>query len=388
MTLLLLLACTGTSDDGPTYTNEDSDPYVPWPDSGIDGTDEDGDGWSVEDGDCDDDDIYAHPGWEESDQEGNHEDGKDNDCDGTIDETFRGLVVLQAGRMDQGIASRIVLVDNFGETEDEVLFDDMSIQTIQLQDMSGAWYDFTYELAPGAFDGWAVVGQDRETRARLLCEISPEGGVTELVDFSDPEVYPGSAWGIDVHPDGYYVVASLGQLYKVDPSGEVTTIAEFLDDEENYLMLAFDVTVDPKTGEIAVFGYYGGAAIVTPDSWEVEWVIQPDFDNIEHNMWSATSWDTRGGFYAGGQDAEGWAVFRLNETNGEWVRKASFDSSWTPHDLTIDTVYGEYYMSAYGGQYPVVWELDAETGENPSQFFASPHSGTYFLDLWDLYTRY
>jgi len=386
--LLLVLACTN-GDDGPTYTDLDSDPYVPWPDSGEEGTDEDGDGWSVEDGDCDDDDIYAHPGWEESDQEGNHTDGKDNDCDGTIDETFRGLTVLQQGRYDLGTPSRIVLVDNFGETDEEVIFSDLEVQPIQFQDSSGKWFNFTYEMADGVFDGWAVLGEERSSHGRLMVEVSPSGEVTQLVDFSNAELYPGGAWGVSDHPDGYYLVAGLTALYRVSPSGEVDTVATFLaEDGETALMLAFEVAVDEITGQIGVFGYYGGAALVDPESFEVTWVIQPDFDNITHNMWSASHWDTRGGFYAGGQDGDGWKVFRLNETNGEWVEKAVFDESWEPHAMSIDTVYGEYFMSAYGGQYPVVWELDAETGENPSQFFASPHSGTYFLDMWDLTTRY
>ncbi len=252
--LLLLMACNGDTD--PIYEELDSDPYVPWPDSGDDGTDEDGDGWSVEEGDCDDDDIYIHPGWEESDQEGNHTDGKDNDCDGTIDETFRGLVVLQQGRWDLGTSSRIVLVDSFGETEEEVEFLDLNVQPIQFQDNSGKWYDFTFELAPGVFDGWAVLGEDRTTHGRLMVEVSETGEVSQLVDFSDAEAYPGGAWGIDVHPDGYYLVAGLTVLYKVDPSGQVETVAEFLDtDGVSPLLLAFEVGVDNITGNIAVFGY-------------------------------------------------------------------------------------------------------------------------------------
>jgi N-acetylmuramoyl-L-alanine amidase len=46
------------------------------------GTDADGDGWSVQAGDCDDDDIWVYPGADECAC-----DHKDNDCDGLVDET-------------------------------------------------------------------------------------------------------------------------------------------------------------------------------------------------------------------------------------------------------------------------------------------------------------
>lgn len=42
--------------------------------------DADGDGWSVEAGDCNDNDPMTHPGADE------HPDGMDNDCDGEVDE--------------------------------------------------------------------------------------------------------------------------------------------------------------------------------------------------------------------------------------------------------------------------------------------------------------
>jgi hypothetical protein len=43
-------------------------------------------------------------------------------------------------------------------------------------------------------------------------------------------------------------------------------------------------------------------------------------------------------------------------------------------------------MSTKGAQDPTVWRLDVENGTNPDKFFSSPNGGTYFLDVWDLYT--
>lgn len=42
--------------------------------------DADGDGWTVGDGDCDDNDPHTYPGAFE------HQDGKDNDCNGMVDD--------------------------------------------------------------------------------------------------------------------------------------------------------------------------------------------------------------------------------------------------------------------------------------------------------------
>ncbi|MBK7760621.1 MAG: putative metal-binding motif-containing protein [Deltaproteobacteria bacterium] len=122
---LLLVACGDKPDDGPIYNGETGDTYVPWPDDTAAGTDEDGDGFTVEDGDCDDADVYVNPGWPENEAEGNAADGKDNDCDGYVDESFRGLVVLQQGDGDD--PARIVGVDDFGDTDWEVLLDDATL---------------------------------------------------------------------------------------------------------------------------------------------------------------------------------------------------------------------------------------------------------------------
>ena len=52
------------------------------------GTDEDGDGFTVEEGDCDDTDPWTNPA--RSEEAG---DGIDNDCDGRVDEKWSGITV-------------------------------------------------------------------------------------------------------------------------------------------------------------------------------------------------------------------------------------------------------------------------------------------------------
>ncbi len=87
--LLVSLGCPESGnhddDDDDTTGDDDSasmddDDSAGDDDDSVTNDDIDGDGWSVEDGDCDDADMVANPGV------GEICDGKDNDCDGEVDE--------------------------------------------------------------------------------------------------------------------------------------------------------------------------------------------------------------------------------------------------------------------------------------------------------------
>ena len=381
------LACTSNDDGTPITPIDTGDTYIEWPDdTGDTGTDEDTDGWSVEEGDCDDSDPLVHPGWEESDQAENHTDGKDNDCDGQIDETFRGLVVLQQGRYDQGTPARIVKVNSFGEQTQEILISDPAVQPWWYTDMAGLQQYFSFTMTPQVDgEGWVVVGCDYTANdVFVIFEISATGEARTLATME------GYAFGIATHPDGYYLVSTFSGLVKVEPTtGEQTEIATFIDADENQLLASFDVAVDQVTGLIAVFGYYGGFATLDPETFELTYHKQLDPEiPVEQQNWAGAHWDSRDAWFTGGVDADGYAMFRWNDSTSDWDRKASFNASWTPKSMTIDTVYGEYYMSTKGAQDPTVWRLDIENGTNPDKFFSSPNGGTYFLDVWDLYTVY
>ena len=104
MLLVLLLAggCQDSDDDttGDDDTSGDDDTV------GDDDTapvDEDGDGWTVEDGDCDDADPDVHPGVDDVC------DGLDNDCDGTVDNTCVTDSFVQEANRDVDI---LWVVDN------------------------------------------------------------------------------------------------------------------------------------------------------------------------------------------------------------------------------------------------------------------------------------
>src|SRR5687768_14865806 len=95
--LVLLVACTSpdpgdtddTSDTDDTGDTADSDSGDTADTSDTDtGTDADGDGWSVERGDCNDDEVWVNPGHTD------RADDLDNDCDGLVDERFDAVVAL------------------------------------------------------------------------------------------------------------------------------------------------------------------------------------------------------------------------------------------------------------------------------------------------------
>lgn len=371
LTLLLGLAACTDADTGPIYKGESGDTYVPWPDdTGETGTDADGDGWSVEAGDCDDDDIYANPGWEEGEAEGNHADGIDNDCDGRVDEAFRGLIVVQQG--DGTSPARIVATDSFGETDWEVELDDPNL--------------IPYFLSEGVDGGWVIgtLGSHDATSevTSAVYAVDEQGGTTLLWDFSDAEVYEWGMWGLATHPGGYYAVATGDAVQALEPDGSALTPLASWDPEAE--LYTFDVALDPSTGDLGVFGYLGGFAILRADG-AVETLQTYDPNNVEYVLLSGLYRD-EDGWYAGGEGTDGWHIYRFNLETAQWVDRVSFNEDWTPHFITVDAINGGFFVSTTDATYPVVWRLSEEDG-SASRFFLSPYED-YDFQLWELYTRY
>ncbi len=74
-TVMITIEADGTNDDDDDVDDDvDDDPVTE--------DDQDGDGYTIEDGDCNDNDWYTYPGADE------YCDGEDNDCDGEADEDY------------------------------------------------------------------------------------------------------------------------------------------------------------------------------------------------------------------------------------------------------------------------------------------------------------
>ncbi len=358
LTLALMAACSG--DDPAHFDSEpwDTDTYVPWPDdTGATGTDNDDDGWTVEDGDCDDADIYVNPARDEDPT-----DGKDNDCDGRIDELFSGVAMVMLAA--DGSNHRVELIDALGRKTHSVDIDDPAL--------------VPFFFSPGASGtGWAIV----DLGALSLVEVAPDGTTTLLAEW--PEAELGLVYGLATHPDGYYLVTLGNELVRVDGDGTTTSLATWDGEAE---MLSLDIAIDVETGAIAVFGLLGGFGILDPDgTWTLE--ALGNFEEPEFVMYSGVHRDN-GGWYAGGQDIDGWGIFKWSLEQGTWVRKATWtQDDWSPHFMTIDGDSGDFYMTTEGGQYPYVWRILADGTETGTYY---PEAGTHQPDvsIWDLYTLY
>jgi hypothetical protein len=383
-TLLLLAGCgdkdgyTGSSggvtDDGGTGDTG-------WPDDGDDeGTDEDGDGWTVEEGDCDDDDIYVNPARDEDTS-----DGKDNDCDGRTDEDFSGVAVIQIWY--DGGPHTIHRIDTLGNIS----------STLEV-DNDGQSYPIF--LTEGVDGGYAAL--DWGTYA--VVEIGDDGSVTTLSEFAD-DLKDGNIVyfaGITTHPDGYYLVGCGNALYAVESGSGARTLLAAWDYKTE--LFVYDLAPDPATGEVALFGYFGGFAIWDGQALDIR--APGGTDNPATAYLSAGAHLDGGGWYAMGASAEGYQVFELDEGAAQtvmdaydagvdldkppeiWVPQATWEGQWQPAFFTVDGDSGDYYISANAASYPTVWRIGASSGSQDLFYESEDVGSTNVTEMWDMFTLY
>ncbi|MFN7146034.1 MAG: putative metal-binding motif-containing protein [Myxococcota bacterium] len=322
----------------------------------------DDDGFTPEQGDCDDDDMRVSPARDEED-----EDGKDNDCDGRTDEAWSGFSV---GRVDADGAGSIVILDKVGDADDEVSLSDGCYPV---------WLDHHGE-------GWVVSDGAANVHA-----VAPDGTCTLLADFSDTEVYEYGVWGIATQVDGTVLAATIGTLEGIAADGTVTTLAEWVVDLEDvalHELAAAAVAVDPATGEVGLFDYFGGFA-----TWSAGAGLtihrKGDYEAPTLYTTSGAHRDG-GGWYTQGIDATtgGYGIYRFDLDAGDWVLEEEWaaDSDWSPFQVAIDGDSGDWYVTAnVSGVYPTVFRV-VESSGYAARFYTIELDGGQFYGIATNYT--
>jgi len=386
--LPLILACTQShefvaSDKGETDADADSDSDTDTDtDSDTDSdVDADGDGFTVEDGDCDDGDIAVNPGREEDPS-----DGKDNDCDGRIDEKWSGMTV---GLQSESGRSSLLVYDTVGRVEEEIKLDDGCIPYSLDHGIDGGWVAVTY---PEYINISAMAPAPPESAD--VVEIDEEGHCTVLASFDDESYWWGPPIrGVRAHPDGYYVVAGPGALYRVDRDGTMTELASWgwdYTDEKLFDLYAMDLSVDLLTGEVGIVDLLGGFATWSEGDglvfrkkaditggWENwDWLVGVAGTKMDSGGWWSLQVDYETGEYA---------LYRFNEDTGDWVSRMEWvDSNFIPLLLAEDGDHGEFYVTAKGGDHRTIWRI-REEGDLVDDFVDEVEDG---YNLWGIVSDY
>ena len=363
-----LLACGEKSTPLPVDTASE-DTAVTEPNEPADepeGTDEDGDGFTVEDGDCDDTSPWINPARDEE-----AGDGIDNDCDGKIDEKWAGVTISLY--KDGGVSSLLTL-NQLGNVESELSLNNDCAPTYLAHDPS----------VPGGF----IISNANSGVGRVL----PTGDCTILADFSEDEDNP-SLYGVLGLEDGSIIASRGDSLIRIDVDGSMETIvnwdanilAEDGSPNPNYQLFVWSIARDILTDEIALFGLYGGFA-----TWH------SDTGLVVHRSISADTWDGRYAYAGTEKDGGGWytllftsetgeiSVDQFDESTSDWITQkvwSEADQSAQefafPQGITIDGDSGDYYVTADVATYSSVFRIRNVEGGVPDDLYRSNSESTW-----------
>ena len=358
-------------------------------DTDVDDGDVDGDGFTEAEGDCDDTDIGVNPARDEDPS-----DGKDNDCDGRIDEEWSGLVVaLQV----EGSRSSLALIDTVGRVDEEIVLPADVVPYGVAEGLEGGWV----LTATSLFVNISAGTPSFEFDPVQVLTVSEAGESSSLVTFGEDRYddmmfywYGPLLTGVKPHPDGYYVAALPGALLRIDPDGSVTELATWawdLMDDTTYELYAFDIAVNRQTGEVGIQDLLGGFATWT----EAGGLVQHKKANLADG-WE--NWDAKIAVGLTAVEGEsGWYGMVADYVTGDYAleRFESGASDWTaymtwsnnlvrPLAVTADSDHGDFYVSAKGGDHYTLWRL-REEGGLVDDFFDEVEDGVNF---WGLTSRY
>ena len=362
--MLQFLLIFGCGEEAKPLDLDTADSAVPEPTSEPSeedtGTDEDGDGFSVEDGDCDDTSPWINPA---RDEEPN--DGVDNDCDGKIDEKWSGVTI---SLFKDGSTSSLLTLNQLGNVESELSLSNDCMPTYLAHDNS--------------VDGGFVISNANTGVAR----VSPTGECTLLADFSEDEEN-ASLYGVLGQADGSVIASRGDSLIKIMADGSLETIVEWdanVVDEEgnpnpNYQVFVWSIARDILTEEIALFGLYGGFA-----TWHA------DTGLIVHRAITADTWDGRYAYAGAEKDGGGWytllyaletgeiSVDQFDESSSDWLTQKVWSEAdqsaqqfAIPNGITIDGDSGDYYVTADVASYSSVFRIRNVEGGVPDDLYRS-----------------
>ena len=361
ITPLLFLACS----EKETYTTEPAQEPVQEPEAQPEaqpeeevGTDEDGDGFTVEDGDCDDTDPWTNPARSE---EGS--DGVDNDCDGMIDEIWSGLT---AARQSPNGDHALVQFNTLGQIENEISLSD---------DCMPAYLDHA-QTGWVASAGGAILGSP----PFQVIEIDPQGNCSTLADFSeDPD--NTMVRSVLYHPDGYYLASRISSLIRIDFDGSVTTLASWIADPNagtDFEIHIWTIARDPIGGDIGLFGLYGGFAtwnesegLMIHKKADVEnWDGLYAYSGTKLNMdsWVSLVFDGN----TGESSVQGFDFEQLNwSMRVQWTRADIF-----PLDIAVNGDQNDFYITANAATYHTIWRV-REIDQFIDDLYKSPSMPNY-----------
>ena len=326
------------------------------------GTDEDGDGFTVEEGDCDDTTPWINPLMDE--EQG---DMVDNDCDGRIDELWTGMDIA---RYNPEGRSHIVTMNILGEMEREVRLD--------------------AECLPIYLDHKADAGWIISNGYVSVTEVTEQGSCNTLVDFTEDEDNP-NVFGVLTHPDGFYVATQGNRLIAVYEDGDFEVLTSWSSDpmDEAFNLDGRTIAIDLVTSEIAIFGWYGGFAT---------WSEESGF--VQHRKANVEEFDGLFAYAGTAKDGGGWfslvydsnmgdvSIRRFNFEQNEWIERMTWSEETggaqeyaIPGGITINGDYGEYYVTANIASYHSVWRM-READTLVDDLYRSPSSpGVQFLGI-------
>ncbi len=388
-------------------------------DGGETGTDNDGDGYTAEDGDCNDDDFRINPAWPE--EEG---DGIDNDCDGRIDELWRGFV---AATQRAEARSSLVFFDTVGRIEDEVNLGEGVVPWTISEDGRGSWlvttYPYFYEISasfsllngglmPSYDDSVAWyqpsqiwrVGQDGSSELLATigdadydgCMSLPEEDWPDCFGELDPKSYFYGPYvrGTAPHPDGWTAVLTPGALLRLDTDGSVSELASWgwnmASEDVPFEMYGSGIAVDPATGTVAILDLIGGFATWTQEGGLVfhkkidlaseELDLETIFLGVGLCYMERDGWYALNTKYTTGDHA----LRRFEDAGGEWREAQAWaDPLIQPLGVAAEGTSGDWYATSKAGEYRTIFRIRSTDG-SVDDFFNEVESD---VNYWGIATR-